>query len=368
MAKSTADPKQTKLKQKVWKPLTPQAVRMRLSTAVHFSSKPVNTNARASGVRIAGDAQLNVPLVSFITTALNRRTVDYQDGAVAGSMLSQCAAVVEGTVEADYKDTPAEQIALIQGLATTLDEKAEVGTGTIDARLRQVLFPDASSPTGYVALTPLHSSVFSAHLRKTLQAETDRRAAQGDRARRSQTLIMVGGSKAQNVGRIGLVGAMQRALVFDAPRENPQLRAAYALFHKGVPVRSLVHRKTLTELATWREQQRNQQGRIVSSTSVRADERELLARLARDAMVALEAKRAVLAPFVQDLGGWASQDLDDFDRALLDKAARSRDWPREMAARLLRIVESHQTTHDARPIAGFGDIDDYLNMMAEHLQ
>lgn len=355
-------------KQKDWRPLTPQAVRVRLATGVHFSSKPVNTNARAAGVRISAEARLDQPLIGLVTTALNRRVVDYQDGAVAGSMLSQCASVIEGSVDADYKDVPPEQVAMVREHTPVLDQHAEVGTSTIDARLRQVLFPIQNSPTGYAALTPLHSSVFSAHLRKTLQAEIDRRAEAGDPSRRMQTLVMVGGSKAQNVGRIGLVGAMQRPLIFDAPREDQGLRTAYALFHKSTPVRGLVQRNTLAELAAWREENRGASGRIESTADLRQQERSLLKRIAHEALAALDEKREMLAPYVEQLGGWASEDLEDFDRALLDKDLRSRAWPREFASRLLRIVESHKTARDARPMAGFGDVDDYLDMMAEALK
>jgi len=368
-AKPAKTPKPSKPpKQKDWKPLTPQSVIERLATGVHFSSKPVNTNARAAGVRISADARLDHPLIGLVTTALNRRVVDYQDGAVAGSMLSQCASVVEGSVDTDYKDVPPEQVALVREHAPVLDQHAEVGTGVIDARLRQVLFPSQSSFSGYVALTPLHSSVFSAHLRKTLQGEIDRRAEAGDPSRRMQTLVMVGGSKAQNVGRIGLVGAMQRPLLFGAPREDQGLRTAYALFYKSTPVRGLVHRNTLAELAAWREENRGASGRIESTAALRQEEHALLTRIASEAMTSLEEKRALLAPYLDQLGGWASEDLEDFDRALLDKEMRSRSWARQFASRLLRIVESYKTARDARPMAGFGDVDDYLEMMAEALK
>jgi hypothetical protein len=356
-------PKPPKLKP--WKPLTQQDVQARLATGVHFSSKPVNTNARASGVRLAKDARLAQPLIGLVTTALDRRVVDYQDGAVAGAMLSQCASIIEGTDDSDYKDVPLAQSVLIRQHATVLDEHAEVGTGSIDARLRQVLFPVDG---GYVALTPLHSSVFSAHLRKSLQAEINTRIEAGDPSRRAQTLVMVGGSKAQNVGRIGLVGAMQRPLVFGAPRENPGLRAAYALFYKSVSVRSLVQRNTLADLAAWRESNRTEDGRIGSSASLRQDERSLIERIATEAMTALDEHRAVSEPYVEQLGGWVNPELDEFARGLLDQGARSRDWTREFARRLLRTVESYKTSKDARPMAGFGDIDDYLNMMVEALK
>jgi hypothetical protein len=366
--KPTKPPKIAKVKSlKAWKPLTQLGVRTRLSTSVHFSSKPVNTNARASGVRLSSDAKLDLPLIGLVTTTLNRRVVDYQDGAVAGAMLSQCASVVEGTVGTDYKDVPVEQVDLVQRCAPMLDERAEVGTGTVDARLRQVLFP-LNGASSYVALTPLHSSVFSAYLRKILQAEIEARIEAGDPARRVQTLVMVGGSKAQNVGRIGLVGAMQRPLVFGTPRENPGLRAAYAMFYKGVPVRSLVQRKTLAALAAWREDHRTQDGHIESTAALRQDERTLIERIATEAMAALNEHRSILAPYVERLGGWANPELDEFARSLLDEGERSREWPREFARMLLRIVESYKNSKDARPLAGFGDVDDYLDMMAEALK
>ncbi len=366
-AKAEKSPKTSKTgraaktpKQKTWRVLAPAAIRDRLMTAVHFSSKPVNTNARAAGVRLGSEKQLAAPLIGFVTTALNRRVVDYQDGAVAGSMLSQCASVIEGRAAADYIEVPPEQVALIQAQATVLDQHAAVGTEVIDARLRQVLLP---TPTGYVALTPLHSSVFSAHLRNVVEAEAQRRAKDGDAAYRPRTLLMVGGSKAQNVGRITLVGAMQRALVFGAPREDQGLRSAYALYYKGPRLTSLVRRQTLNELSAWRESNRNEDGRIESTASLRDHERALVARVGQEAATILEQHRSVVAPYVDILGGWASPELNDFTRGFLDKDHRSREWSREFAGSLLRIVESHKRGQDARPMAGFGDVSDYLEMI-----
>jgi hypothetical protein len=365
-AKPTKAPKPEK--QNDWKPLTPRAVRERLAASVHFSSKSVNTNARAAGVRISADARLDQPLIGLVTTALNRRVVDYLEGGGPGSMLSRCASVIEGTVDTDYKAVPPEQVALVREHAPVLDQHAEVGTGVIDARLRQVLFPSRSSLSGYLALTPLHSSVFSAHLRKTLQAEIDHRAEAEDASHRTRTKIKVGGANPQNAGRRSLITAMQRPLVFGAPREDQGLRTAYALFYKSTPVRGLVQRKTLAELAAWREGNRGASGRIESTATLRQEEHDLLTRIAHEAMTSLEEKRELLAPYVDQLGGWASEDLEDFDRALLDKEMRSRSWVRQFASRLLRIVESYKTARDARPMAGFGDVDDYLNMMAEALK
>ena len=351
-------------KLKLWKALTTDVVRARLATSVHFSSKPVNTNAHASGVRLGSDEAIGLPLIGLVSTSTNRRVVDYQDGAVAGALLSQCASVVEGTVADNYKDVPAEQLVLVRDQTTILDQRAEVGTHTIDPRLRQVLFP-TDTKTGYVSLTPLHSSVFSAHLRARLQAEIQRRADAGDPMRRTITQILVGGSKAQNVGRIALVGSMQRALVFGAPQESPELRAAYALFHKGVRISSLVNRKTLAELAAWRESKRNDDGILESTADLREQERQIIMRIGREAIVSLDKQREIVAPYVDELGGWASDELGEFERSLLDESVRSRTWAYEFAQCLLRVVEGYQTSKDARPLAGYGDVLDYLDMLKE---
>lgn len=351
-------------KLKLWKALTADVVRARLATSVHFSSKPVNTNAHASGVRLGSEEAIGLPLIGLVSTATNRRVVDYQDGAVAGALLSQCASVVEGTVADNYKDVPAEQLVLVRDQATILDQRAELGTHTIDPRLRQVLFP-MGAQSGYVSLTPLHSSVFSAHLRARLQAEIQRRADAGDPMRRTSTQILVGGSKAQNVGRIALVGSMQRALVFGAPQERPELRAAYALFHKGVRINSLVNRKTLAELAVWRESNRTGDGVLQSTSDLREQERQIIMRIGREAIVSLDKQREIVAPYVDELGGWASDELDEFERSLLDESVRSRTWAFEFAQRLLRVVEGYQTSKDARPLAGYGDVLDYLDMLKE---
>lgn len=343
---------------KAWKTLTANQIRSRLATSVHFSSKPVNTNAHSSGVRLGVDETITLPLIGLVSSSMNRRVVDYQDGAVAGALLSQCASVIEGTVNDSYKDTSAEQVALVQDHAAVLDQHAEVGTHTIDPRLRQVLFP-APSETGYVALTPLHSSVFSIHLKTRLATETQKRTS---------IQLMIGGSKAQNVGRVPLVGAMQRVLVFDAPQEDSALRAAYALFYKGISIHSLVDRNTLRDLVNHRESHRLSNGRLKSTVELRQEERDIVMRIGREAMSALHAQRAIVEPYVDQLGGWASAHLDEFARALLDEGVRSRTWRYELAQRLLRVVENHKTTKNAKPLAGYGDLLDYLDMLTESLQ
>lgn len=354
-------------KLKPWKALTAEVVRARLASSVHFSSKPVNTNAHASGVRLGKDKAIDLPLIGLVSSSMQRHVVDYQDGAVSGAILSQCAAVVEGTLEQSYKDVPIEQVEVVRSQATVLDQHAEVGTHTIDPRLRQVLFPVATamSDSGYVALTPLHSSVFSANLRGRLEGEFNRRADAGDPMRRTLTQILVGGSKAQNVGRIALVGSMQRAIVFGAPQEKPALRVAYALFHKGVRVSSLVDRKSLARLAAWRESNRNADGALDSNADLREQERQIVMSIGRQAVAALDEQREALAPYVDELGGWASEELDEFTQSLLDESLRTRSWSQEFAQRLLRVVEGYKPSKDARPLAGYGDVHDYLDMLAE---
>lgn len=358
-------PKAPKLKP--WKTLSADVVRDRLASSVHYSSKPVNTNAHASGVRLGSDKTIDLPLVGLVSSSMKRYVVDYQDGAVAGAILSQCAAVMEGTLEQSYKDVPMEQVDVVLSQAAVLDQHAEVGTHTIDPRLRQVLFPVTPdmSGSGYVALTPLHSSVFSANLRARLEGEVQRRSDAVDPMRRTLTQILVGGSKAQNVGRIALVGSMQRAMVFGAPHEKPALRAAYALFHKGVRISSLVNRKTLAKLASWRESNRNADGALDSNADLRKQERQLVMSIGREAVAALDEQREALAPYVAELGGWASKELDEFSQSILDESMRTRTWPQEFAQHLLRVVESYKPSKDARPLAGYGDIHDYLDMLTE---
>ncbi|MEJ7137843.1 hypothetical protein [Amphibiibacter pelophylacis] len=353
---------------KPWKAMTSAQVRARLATGVHFSSKPVNTNASAAGIRLAADAQLKRPLIGLVTTQLNRRVVDYVDGATEGAYLSQCASVLEGTAQTDYKDMPAGQSELIESLAHLLDEAAEVGTGSIDPRLRQVLFPDSRQPKGYVVLTPLHSSVLSAELTRRQSDEAQMRERNGDPKRRTQAQINVGGAKPWNAGRTSLITAMQRSLIFEAPGNASERRAAYWYFNKGVPLNSLLQRSTVAELSRWRKAHRTEQGDIASTSATREEERALLIRIGQEAMVLLDAKRALMAPYVEELGGWANPTLSEFRRSLLDKDARHRGWPRELTQHLLSLIEGYKPSKTARPEAGYGDIDDYQKMIEEGLK
>ena len=76
--KGTSTPKVKNAKQrkisdlKTWNALTTDVIRARLVTSVHFSSKPVNTNAHASGVRLGSEEAIDLPLIGLVSTATSR--------------------------------------------------------------------------------------------------------------------------------------------------------------------------------------------------------------------------------------------------------------------------------------------------------
>ena len=114
---------------------------------------------------------------------------------------------------------------MIEGMRGTMLSSASVGTNFIDPRLRQLVWPTGDEAAPWVALTPLQSSGLSEMIRARVRAESE------TGVNRSNAIFGIGGSNPQNVGRY--VRSMQRPLVFNGPKENKDIRQAYALHFKG---------------------------------------------------------------------------------------------------------------------------------------
>ena len=226
-----AKPKAVKLiEKKKWGNLTPADCLKSIKTASHLSSKSVNSNASPVGVRLDPAERLPLHYVAVSTLDAAKIPVDYVMGATDAGTLKQITSVLDGTCNEFFTEIDPAQMAMIEAMRGSIDSAESVGTGFVDPRLRQVIWPTEDEGAPWLALTPLQSSGLSEVIRSRLNIEADANinpVSKKTTIRRSNAVMGIGGSNPQNVGRH--VRAMQRPLVFDGPKEVKTIRAAYAL-------------------------------------------------------------------------------------------------------------------------------------------
>jgi hypothetical protein len=365
-AKATKVPKAEKLAGKPWKNLAPGVATGTLSKGVHYSSKPVNTNASASGVRLARDDKPEIPFVCYATLNVDRRVTTYiEGGAPAAGPFNQASSVIEGIVDEQYAGCSAEQRRQVLEEAQVLDSAFVLGGDLVDARLRQIFIPVAGEEP--VLLTPLHSPPFSGELKRRTDAE---KAAHFDEQSRSSTMLQrriailgIGGANNQNVGRN--IYPMTRPLVFDAPRENPALRKAFAVHHKGLDLQQLLPKDKVQELITWRAKNRADSGAIESTMETRAEEEQMLRSIARLALHRAKSVTDEINAIGDALPSRASRELSEMQQGLLDPTLRKKEWPRIFAAELITAIEAHRPSKTERSLADQGDLNSLIDCVAQ---
>ena len=232
--KSTGENKASKAE---WSPLGSDQYRSTAATLVHFSTKTVNSNARAGGVRLTPLDTLNMPYVAARTALAAGRSLALDYTANSGktaTVVKQMRAVAKGDIEG----APAAEVALIQELLEVCGRTGvSVGLEPVDPRLRQVLIPKPDAPGGYVSLTPLTAGGICEQLigrGGLVEAHETARKAEVTNTRVSlkRVNLGVGGANPQNVG--ALVRSMQRPLLAPAPRARGGVRGAFSIYHRGI--------------------------------------------------------------------------------------------------------------------------------------
>ena len=165
--------------------------------------------------------------------------VDYlQNAGRIATHHKKFGALHDPAQRARFVAVPADEEAAMAAALPLLLEGAEHGTHLVDARLRQVLLPtaDGIDDKNYVALTPLNAAGLGELIGQRVEADIEQKNARDEKPQyRNRALLGYGGSNPQNVGR--WVRAMGRAIVFDAPQEQPEMRKAYAIFFRGLQLR-----------------------------------------------------------------------------------------------------------------------------------
>ena len=331
------------IEKKKWASLTKADCVRSINTACHLSSKSVNSNASAVGVRLATKDRLVLPFVAVSTLDPAKIPVDYVTGATDAAPLKQITSVLDGSCGVFFTDIDSDQMSMIEELRPLMLSGASVGTHFIDPRLRQVIWPTEDQDSPWVALTPLQSSGLSDVLRNRLNLEADKHlntVTGKSTIFRANAIFGIGGSNPQNVGRH--VRSMQRPLVFNGPTENKDIRLAYALHYKG-HLRGLAFsapkRETLA-FALWRHTQRESNGqKMPSNASIRQEEFDHIKSICQASLGAAMAARHVLEQNQDHLDGLTAPTLDPFLRALIDPELRNRNFNKIFALKLINSIE-----------------------------
>ena len=253
---------------------------------MHYSAKTVNSNAFAAGIRLASNDTLDAPYLTVSSIGPQQVPVDYlQNAGRIATHHKKFGALHDPAQRARFVAVPADEEAAMAAALPLLLEGAEHGTHLVDARLRQVLLPtaDGIDDKNYVALTPLNAAGLGELIGQRVEADIEQKNARDEKPQyRNRALLGYGGSNPQNVGR--WVRAMGRAIVFDAPQEQPEMRKAYAIFFRGLLLREQL-KPQLGAYAQWRHKELvANQGRMNGDLASRTQEAALLIDIAKRAL------------------------------------------------------------------------------------
>lgn len=227
-------------KQKTWKSFPLDNYRVQADQLVTHSTKGVNTNAAGGGIRVIPG---NESLMPYACARFGREPIalDYTKNSTqpfpASVVTEQLDAVRTGNYESFTDVVSSECTEIQQSILPLLNQHHDASGSRVSPRLRQILLRD--DQRGDVCLTPIHSGGFSARLHHLMQDALDILAESvpnGDQdfSFFDDVVIKIGGDKAQNAGRIRLIGAMQKAYRFAIPQAEQGLNRLIALHHRGV--------------------------------------------------------------------------------------------------------------------------------------
>lgn len=307
---------------------------------VTFSHKTANSNIPAGGVRLSPAQALRLPYVSARTLlgAGESPALDYiANAGKTATVVKQLNQLREGTASAE----PDEARRLLDMLAQANANGCEIGTDRVSLRARQLLLP---RPDGnYVAVTPLSAGGVSRWIRAAVHTHNQRQREYSLLRRIPVAVFGLGGANPQNVG--SLVRAMQRPLVFFAPIERRQIKAALALHFQGTAI--TLPRGLLLAFRTWRSASRARNGgRIPTDMRSRDEEIEHIREITRAVLLQGEKARQRLLAHrdILPTNGvpLVAAEADPIARGLVDPDLRDREWPRAFATRLACLIADYR--------------------------
>jgi hypothetical protein len=341
-------------KPKPWQNLSPQQYRAMAPSLVHFSAKAVNTNATASGVRMAvSRLGRQFPYAAASTLPAGEVALDFHLsspvlGVYPPAVARQINAVRDNTQAQYFTGGPgAEETTLIQELLTgELTQDFEAGSKSVSMRVKQILVPDADA--GYLALTPLHSTGLARAVNRHRRNIIDnvKPAWLG----LEPAILAFGGSNAQNIGLYA--HEMRAAMLAPAPMDRPVVRRAIRLHHRGMALTA--PRALCEQYAQWLLQQRRRHGGAMrNSHATRREERELIVRMGRMVLGLASTIRACIQPAMDTgkLEELTSPDLDAVVRATIDPSLRNALWARAFAQRVALSIVRFRYRRDGEDVS-----------------
>lgn len=210
-----------KAKKKSWPPLAPQDLARTLDRFTHFSPKTINSTVGGIVIRLEkGKVRRDLPYIALSVLGAQHADLDFNEGGAVYSAKAprQIKDLVTGQSSGvEWENIPAADQALLAPGNTyeqALSRAHEVLPSKVPTLLRQVIVPDANgqdlvlTPIGALGLT----KTIISRLEELSKQEGDNGKARG---RFWRTAINnLGGSKAQNLGLIGLCAGGPRAASF----------------------------------------------------------------------------------------------------------------------------------------------------------
>lgn len=263
MASATVKEKKIKKDKDAWLSFSYEQYALAAKESIHFSTKAVNSNAEAGGVRLCANDAIDLPYISVSTYLPELVALDYmKNGGQTARIAKQLNAVLNDTADTRFSEIPLGEQDLIKAALHSIKGVGAALIGDIDCRLKQVIMSDAAGNS--LCLTPLHCAGLSqvinsieqqqlaecnddiiknnasATLKSEVKPELNRLF--------SRAIMNYGGANAQNVG--GLINQMQKPLFFSPPREDRGAKKALAMHYNGI---DFVVFAVIDEFLTWRD-------------------------------------------------------------------------------------------------------------------
>lgn len=310
----------------------------------HLGTKGVNSNASMFGIRVAANEVRPGPYVAVSTLGGANVPLDYSGGAANAGVAAQILSVLRPGQGRQYTAAPTQDLKAIEAIAPLVDEASTVGDDVVDPRLRQVLLPRQDG--SYVAVSPLHAFGLTACLRAALdkeRAEEGRGAKEGEESadhpktrptRRKIAHIPFGGKNPQNLSLHGV----QTALVFDAPKESPEMRRAYALHFNGISLKPSY--KTLADFYQWQASRGDK-----TTMRLRIKEAKHVERMVDSVILRAKSASRLLT---ENFDGNVADGVSRLVRGMLFGEHRYPGWRQEAAAAIARHIADFRPRHGDR--------------------
>ncbi|MBT2770717.1 hypothetical protein J7J47_00530 [Halomonas sp. ISL-60] len=349
--------KPTTSKAPEWKPFTEDQYRDAIFRLVHFSTKTINSNAKAVGIRLSKANARSQPYVcaSSVLASGHSLPLDYlTNSGPAATITKQVEQILANDLPAAID--PEEVTAVKQMHQEASQVAFETGMGKVSPRVRQLFLP--CDDGDYVTITPITSSGLTAIVREQTRANLERWREHKERQeqqpnptgiRRLRTAYLgFGGDNAQNIGRLPNRGFVQYPLFFSAPRIGKGVREQYLAAHRGVwpllnPIIMREMRDTLMPIKL------REGGELPSNLKTREliDQfvKRLINSLLQRAELASQEALEILSPEAGSETGQPSDidwsHLPIIQQGLLSPDARNRHWRQELTNQLTQAIDDY---------------------------